>query len=80
MKTIKYDIQYAAVASCSATGYIMMQLMDDEFKLTEKWDPKNLTLQIINMTEISNLQMLKAFVDDLIDLEKQGVTIQLMNG
>lgn len=73
---VEYDIQFAHVGSCSATGYIAHDIGINEIA---KVDYKNIILQIFNMTELSNLEMLKAFVEDLIYLQRMGVTIQLMN-
>jgi len=73
---IEYDIQFASVGDGSATGYICKTIGYDEIA---KVDFNDIRLTIYNMTTCSNLQMLKAFVEDLIYLESMGVQILLFN-
>ena len=73
-KTFTYDIINAAVASNSATGYLASVT-----NFFQECSLQDITLVIQNMTEVSNLEMLKAFVEDLIHLKQCGVEIILSN-
>lgn len=74
--TIEYNIENAPVGSNSATEYLAMHLGPKSFSKT---DFKDITLIVQNMTTQSNLQMLKAFIEDLIYLERMGVQVILSN-
>ena len=78
--SVEYDIEFAAVGSNSATGYLFSYLINllgpKRYSFTNIID---IQLTIKNMTTRSNLEELKAFIEDLIYLERMGVTVILSN-
>lgn len=74
-KKILYDIKNVPIGSNSATGYISKILMDNKDLYN-----RNVVLEIIGITEVSNLKMIKSFIEDLIYLEeKYGVEVNFVN-